>query len=146
MRIGYEISKFLKEVKTQEGNDRVIRAMMVANAIGYHFPIDVSKSAIDNAEDQMAAARKVVSQVNENISLDSKLALELFRQVIAIRHELIVGVTDPTIIEAALKSQTAQIHQTGAETVAATAMVTNLEFMRAQNGIREVLATLQVEE
>lgn len=146
MRIGYEISKYLKEVKTQEGNDRVLRAMMVANALGYHFPIDVAKSAIDNAADYADAARKVVSQINENISLDSKLALEMFKQVIAIRYELIVGGCDISIMESAMKSHTAQQHQTGSETVAATALLTNLEFMRAQNGMRLVLSTLASEE
>lgn len=142
MRIGYEISKYLKEVKSQEGNDRLVRAMMVANALGYHFPIDVTKTAVDNAEDNMAAARKVVSQVNENIALDSKLALELFKQVVHIRYELVCGGVDSSIIEAALKSHTAQVHQSGAETVAALSMVSNLEFMRAQNGIREALGAL----
>ncbi len=146
MRIGYEISQYLKDVKTQEGNDRTLRAMMVANALGYHFPIDPSKSAIDNAEDHMAAAKKVVSQINENLALDSKLALALFQQVIGIRHELIVGVGDISIIEAAAKSYTASVHQTSAETVTATALVTNLEFMRTQNGIRQVLLGLNTDE
>jgi hypothetical protein len=145
MRIGYEISKYLKEVKTQEGNDRILRAMMVANALGYHFPIDPAKSAIDNAADYADEARKVISQINENISLDSKLALEIFKQVISIRHELIVGGCDISIMEAAMKSHTAEQHQTGAETVAATALLTNLEFMRAQNGMRMVLSTLASE-
>lgn len=142
MRIGYEISQFLKDIKTQEGNDRVIRAMMVANALGYHFPIDPAKSAADNAEDHIAAAKKVISQINENLALDSKLAVALFQQVIGIRHELIVGVGDMRIIEAAMTTYTANVHQTAAETVAATSLVSNLEFMRAQNGIRQVLMGL----
>lgn len=145
MRIGYEISKYLKDLRTQEGNDRVLRAMVVANALGYHFPIDPSKSAIDNAADHADEARKVVSQINENLSLDSKLALELFKQVMSIRHELIVGGCDISVIEAAMRSHTADQHQTAAETVAATALLTNLEFMRAQNGIRSVLQTVAID-
>lgn len=139
MRIGYEISRYLKEVKTQEGNDRTVRAMMVANALGYHFPLDTAKSATDNADDHMTEVRKVVNQINENISLDSKLAIELFKQVVAIRYELVIGGCDISIIEAAMKSHTADVHQTGEETIAATALLTNLDFMRAQNGIRSVL-------
>lgn len=145
MRIGYEISKYLKDLRTQEGNDRVLRAMVVANALGYHFPIDPSKSAIDNAADYADEARKVVSQINENLSLDSKLALELFKQVVAIRYELIVGGCDVSVIEAAMRSHTADQHQSAAETIAATALLTNLEFMRAQNGIRSVLQTIAID-
>lgn len=146
MRIGYEISQHLKEVKTQDGNDRTVRAMMVANALGYYFPIDPAISAVDNAEANLAAARKVVGQVNENLSLDSKLCLELFKQVICIRYELLVGVSDPALIEAAMKSYTAQVHQTSAETVAAMSLVSNREFMSAQNGIQQVLRSMTTSE
>lgn len=139
MRIGYEISRHLKEVKTQEGNERQIRAMMVASALGYFYPVDPARTVAENADEHLADAKKVVSQINENLSLDSKLCLELFKQVIAVRLELINGVGDPTIIEAAMKSYTAQVHQTAEETNAVMALVTNLEFMRAQNGIRQVL-------
>lgn len=146
MRIGYEISQYLKDVKTQDGNDRTVRAMMVANALGYFFPIDPSLSAIDNAEANMASARKVVGQVNENLALDSRLCLELFKQVVHIRYELLMGVGDPAIIEAAMKSPTAQVHQTGAETVAAMSLLSNREFMSAQNGIQQVLRSQTTSE
>lgn len=142
MRIGYEISRYLKEVKTQEGNDRVLRAMMVASALGYHYPVDPSKTVDENVEALATTARKVISQVNENLTLDSKLCLELFKQTIAIRLELINGVSDPAVIDAAMRSHTANVHQTAEETIAVSALVTNLEFLRAQNGMREVLKTV----
>lgn len=142
MRIGYEISRFLKEVRTQEGNERTIRAMMVANALGYHFPVDPSKSAKDSSEELMPTVRKIISQINENLALDSKLCVELFKQVMYIRFELINGVSDPTIMEAAMRSHTADVHQTSSETLAVTSLVTNLEFMRAQDAIRKVLSTI----
>lgn len=142
MRIGYEISRFLKEVKTQEGNERQIRAQMVAAALGYYYPVDPARSIEENVDANLANARKIVSQINENLALDSKLCVELFKQVIAIRLELINGVSDPAIIEAAMRSYTAQVHQTSEETLAVTALVTNLDFMRAQNGIRQVLNTI----
>lgn len=142
MRIGFEIARLLKEVRSQEGNDRATRAAMVANALGYFYPVDPSLSAIENAEVHMSAARKVISQINENLTLDTKLCLELFKQVMFIRLELINGATDSSIIEAAMRSHTANLHQTTSETVAVTALVTNLEFARAQNGIRQVLASV----
>ena len=146
MRIGYEISHYLKNIKTQDGNERTIRAMMVANALGYHFPLDPAKSAFDNAEDQLPAARKVIGQINESISLDSRLCTELFKQVIAIRYELLTGCVCSSIIEAAMRSHTAADHQTSAETTTALSLVSNLEFMQAQNGIQSVLRSIPVEE
>jgi len=145
MRIGFEIARFLKEVRAQEGADRTARATMVANALGYFYPVDPALSAVDNAEVHLSAARKVISQINENIALDTKLCLELFKQVMFIRLELINGPTDPSIIEAAMRSHTANLHQTTSETVAVTSLVTNLEFARAQNGIRQVLVSAAAE-
>lgn len=142
MRIGFEIARFLKEVRTQESDSRTVRAMMVASALGYHYPVDPARTAKENAEEHMSAVRKVISQVNENIPLDSKLCVELFKQVMYIRLELINGVTDPAIVEAAMRSHTANIYQTASETVAVTSLVTNLDFARAQNGIRQVLTTI----
>lgn len=145
MRIGYDISRFLKEIKSQDGTDRTARAMIVANAVGYHFPLDPSISAAENAAAHEAEVRKVVSQVNENITLDSKLCMELYKQVVSIRHELVVGATDPAIIQAAMQSYTAEVHQTKAETIATNALFTNLDFIRAINGIRAALSAQSAE-
>lgn len=141
MRIGFEIARLLKEVRTQEGAGRGLRAMMVANALGYFYPVDPTLSAQDNAEAHLSDARKVISQINENVALDTKLCLELFKQVMYIRLELINGPTDPSIVEAAMRSVTAGTYQTSGETISVTALVTNLDFARAQNGIRQVLAS-----
>lgn len=142
MRTGFEIARLLKEVRTQGGNDRVVRATMVANALGYFYPVDPALSALENSEAHQTAARKVISQINENLALDTKLCLELFKQVMFIRMELINGPTDPSIVEAAMRSHTANLYQTSGETIAVTALVTNLDFARAQNGIRQVLASV----
>lgn len=146
MRIGYEISQHLKNVKSQDGNERTVRAMMVANALGYHFPIDPSKSSVDNSAENAPAARKIIGQINENISLDSRLTLELFKQVVAIRYELLMGCVCPSIVEAAMRSGTAEIHQTPAETATVLSLVSNVDFMKTQNGIQQVLQSMSLTE
>lgn len=139
MRLGYEIARVLKEVKSDTTNERSMRALMVANAVAFYVPIDPTKQQIENVEDNVALMRKVASQVNENIALDTKLALELFRKAMFIRCELITGVTDPAIIAMAMRSHAAEIHQTDSETVLANALTSDVEFMRLQNGIQTVL-------
>ena len=142
MRIGYEISQHLKTIKSPDGSDRVTRAMMVANALGYHYQLDPSISAADNAANHTSEARKIIGQINENISLDSRLTIELFKQVVAIRYELLMGCVCSSIVEAAMRSQTADTYQTGAETATALSLVSNLDFMKAQNGIQSVLQSI----
>ena len=115
---------------------------MVANALGYHYQLDPSISAADNAANHTSEARKIIGQINENISLDSRLTIELFKQVVAIRYELLMGCVCSSIVEAAMRSQTADTYQTGAETATALSLVSNLDFMKAQNGIQSVLQSI----
>lgn len=141
MRLGYEISRLLKEVKSDTANERQMRALMVANAVAFHVPYDPAISQIENVELHVPFLRKVAGQVNENIALDTKLALELYKKAMFIRCELITGVTDPAIIGMAMRSGAAEMHQTPTETLMASALVSNLDFMRLQGGIQTVLAS-----
>lgn len=145
MSIGYQIAQNLKQVNSPDGNDRLLRAMLLASALGYFYPVDPLKSASENAEFQLSDVRKVISKVNESIALDTKLCVELFKQVISIRLELINGVSDPAIIAAAMSSYTAEVHQTGVETLTATTITSNLEFMKIQNGIAASLRSIPKE-
>lgn len=140
MRLGYEIARLLKEVKTDNANERGVRALMVANAVAFHVPVDPSLTQLENVDANVALLRKVAGQVNENIALDTKLALELYKKAMHIRCELISGVSDPAIISMAMRSYAAEMHQTTPETVLANALTSNLEFMRLQGGLQSILA------
>ncbi|ARV76761.1 virion structural protein [Pseudomonas phage Phabio] len=140
MRLGYEISRLLKEVNSDTANVRAVRALMVANAVAFFVPVDPTKNQIENVEEHIPLVKKIAGQINENIALDTKLALELYRKAMFIRCELITGVSDPAIIATAMRSHAAEMHQTDAETVLANALTSNLDFMRLQGGIQSVLA------
>lgn len=139
MRLGYEIARLLKEVKSDTANERQVRALMVANAVAFHVPIDLTLNQIENVEANLPLLKKVAGQVNENISLDTKLATELYRKAMFIRCELITGVSDPAIIAMAMRSHAAEAHQTPAETIISDALTSNLEFLRLQAGIQVAL-------
>lgn len=145
MRLGYEIARLLKEVKTDTVNAREVRALMVANAVAFYVPIDINRTQIENVEENIPLIRKVASQVNENIALDTKLAIELYRKAMFIRCELVSGVTDPTLIATAMRSHAAEVHQTPAETILANALTSSLDFMRLQGGIQSALAAASAE-
>lgn len=141
MRLGYEISRLLKEVKSETSNERSVRALMVANALAFHVPVDPSKTQIENVEEHLPLVKKVAGQINENIPLDTKLTIELYRKAMFIRCELLAGVTDPAIIAMAMRSHAAEMHQTPDETTLANAVSSNLDFMRLQGGIQSVLVS-----
>lgn len=143
MRTGYEIARVLKELTSENSNERTLRAMMVANSLAYFFPIDPSQTIETLIETHLGQARKVIGQVNESITLDSKLAQELFKQALRIRYELIHGAVDASIIMAAMQSTTAQTYQTLPQQLATTSLTSNLDFIKSQNSISAVLRQLE---
>ncbi|AEH03511.1 virion structural protein [Pseudomonas phage PhiPA3] len=145
MRLGYEISRHIKELKSPTNNERQLRAMMLANAIAFYVPFDPSLSVEQLIDTHLPTLRKVVGQVNENITVDSKLAQELFKQAIRIRFALLHGAADPAVILMAMKSETADSFQTPDETAAAALLTSRLDFVRAQNGIAEALRNLETD-
>ncbi|BEG72727.1 virion structural protein [Pseudomonas phage PA1C] len=145
MRTGFEIARILKEIKSPTNNDRQARAMFVANAVGFFVQLDPSLSCEELIDAHMPMLKKVAGQVNENIALDLNLTRELFKQVIRIRLELINCVSDPAIIEAAMKSVTAEDYQTIDETATANMLASRFDFAKSQNAIASVLRQLEVE-
>lgn len=145
MRTGYEISRILKEITSPTNNERQARAMFVANAVGFHVKLDPTIHQEELIEIHMPTLRKVAGQVNDNIALDLKLTQELFRQIIRIRLELINGVSDPSILKAALTSLTAEDYQTDAETATAQFLASRYDFTKNQNAITSILNQLEAE-
>lgn len=146
MRIGYEIAQFLKEIKSPTNNERHTRSMVVANALGYHYSLNGFTSIEEAIDHYIPEVKKIISSVNENITLNTQLTIELFKQCFRIRYALINGVTDPAIIQAAQTSQTAIDYQTPIETSVSQFLVNNSEFARRQNNITNILKQLAANE
>jgi hypothetical protein len=140
MKTGYQIAQLIKEIKSDPVNDRLARAMFVANAVAFHVALDPSLSLDALMEQHQPAFRKILSEVNENTSVDTKSALVLFREAVRIRLDLINGVTDPSLIEAALRSCTAELHQNAQETATVGFLVSRPEFTSAQLSISQILS------
>lgn len=132
MNTGFQIARLLKNLSPDAGNERLARAMFVANAVGFHLRLDLAISAEEFAEQNGKLFRDILNGVNENISVDTKKAQELFRNIIRIRYELVNGVTDPSLIQAALASCTAEQNLTTKEFAMTTWLGQRLEFSRAQ--------------
>jgi len=139
MRIGFLIARLLKELRAPSNNDRLARAMFVANAVGYFVPLDLTATPQECADKHMAFFRGICGSVNENVSLDTKKAQDVFREVIRIRFELVNGVIDPAIVQAALASSSSQDGLTREEFSMNEWLASRPDFIRAQLEIADVL-------
>ncbi len=139
MRTGFLISRILKTLKAPSGDDRLARALFVANAVGFHVPLSTEKSFEQSVEEHGKFFRDICGAVNENLALDTKKAQSLFREVLRIRHELISGVIDPAIVQAALSSSTMEDGVSRQEYAMSEWLANRGDFVRAQLEIADVL-------
>lgn len=145
MRTGFLIARILKELSAPSNNDRLARAMFVANAVGYHVPLMLDKTASECADAHMKQFRDICGSVNENLALDTKKAQDVFRDIIRIRFELVNGVIDPAIVQAALTSVSAQDGLTRQEYSISEWLATRPDFIRCQLEIADVLKQTDAE-
>lgn len=132
MNTGFQIARLLKDLSPAAGNERLARAMFVANTVGFHLRLDLAVTPEEFAEQNAKLFRGILNDVNESLSVDTKKAQELFRNVIRIRYELVNGVTDPSLIQAALASCTTEQNQTTKEFSTTSWLANRNDFARAQ--------------
>lgn len=145
MRTGFLIARILKTLSAPSGDDRLARAMFVANAVGFNVPLSTDKTFEESAEEHGKFFREICSAVNENLALDTKKAQSLFREILRIRHELLAGVIDPAIVHAALCSNTMEDGVSRKEYAMGEWLANRGDFVRAQLEIADVLRQVNTE-
>lgn len=146
MRTGFLIARIMKELSAPSNNDRLARAMFVASAVGYHVPLHMDRTAAECADMHMKTFRDICGSVNENLALDTKKAQDIFREVIRIRFELVQGVIDPAIVQAALCSMSSEDGLTRQEFAMSEWLASRPDFIRCQLEIADVLKQSTAEE
>lgn len=146
MRAGFLIARIMKELRSPSNNDRLARAMFVASAVGYHVRLNPECSAEECAEQNGKFFRDICGSVNENLALDTRKAQDLFREVIRIRYELMNGVIDPCVVQAALSSTTAKDGLTREEFPMSEWLASRSDFIRCQLEIADVLKQVSAGE
>lgn len=104
----YDIAQKLKNIKPSNGNDRLARSLYLVHSFATMVPVTGYSSAEQAVEATEAELKKIINEVNEHVTIDTRLTLGLYPQVMKIRFELIHGTCDPLLIHAALRSEAAQ--------------------------------------
>lgn len=139
MRTGYQLAQLIKEVKSPNNNDRLARALFVANAVGYRVTLDPANTWQQCVEDNMKDFKEILNQVNENVTVDTKIATAAFERVVRIRYELMMGVSDPAVVQMALRSYTTEVIESPEQKAMTDWLVSRAEFETVQNAATQVL-------
>jgi hypothetical protein len=139
MNVGFPISRVLKEIKSPNGDDRLARAMYLANAFAFHVKLDPAMNSDQFAETQVKPFKDLLNEVNEHTSVDTRKAQELLRQLLRIRYELLNGGCSAELICAALCSEVTEENLTRKEQGAVNFITSRADFMQTQTAIGKLL-------
>lgn len=138
MRTGYLLAQHLKLLNTPNNNDRLARALWVANAVGYRVPLNPAIDFMTAFNETEKEFKSILNSVNENIAVDIKLALSCYRTTLRHRYALMNGTGDPQLIHACLNSYVAEV----GENVEKRAMQEWLTSRQEFAGSQEAAATI----
>lgn len=138
MRKGYEIARLVKDL--DGGNDaRFTRAMFVANAFAFSVQLDPTMDADEYFEATQKDFKALLRTVNETTPVDTDKAIELYRNMLMIRYQLLNGVGDQDLMRCILQSETAKDYQTLKENAISVSMGSRYETLRLMNQANVIL-------
>lgn len=141
-QLGFELSRILKQLPNLGGSDRKTRAMLLANAVALQIPFEILLDFNEQQDKAVAKFKKILSKVNENIAVDTKLAVTYFNNILRIRQSLINGITDPCLVKAVLTSDTANDYLTVDDINIVSAVVNDPDYNRIQADMGNALNQL----
>lgn len=139
MSAGFPISRELKTVTTPNGNDRLARALELANAFAFHVRLDLDLNADAFADAHQDQLKDLLSDVNEFITVDISKATQLFRKLVRIRYDLVNGGLEPALIAAAMQTETASDNMLPVEFAMAEHLTSTSDFVRRQGVLQKLL-------
>lgn len=139
MSAGFPISRELKTIVTPNGNDRLARALELANAFAFHVKLDLDLNADAFADQYQKQLKDLLGDVNEFITVDITKATQLFRKLVHIRYDLVNGGMEPALIAAALNSETASDNLLPVEFSMAEHLTSTSDFIRRQGVMQKLL-------
>lgn len=104
MKAGIALAKQLRSMSIPDTHTREVRAMFVAQALAYQCPLSLEKTADDIIAECRESMLDVINDVNEMVSVDTKLTQALIEKMVHSRLEILTSVADVTLMNAALCS------------------------------------------
>lgn len=140
----YDIAQKLKNIKPNNGNDRLARSLFLVHSFATMIPVVNYTSAEQAVEATENELKKIINEVNEHITVDTRLTLALYPQVMKIRFELIHGTCDPLLIHAALRSEAAQDIKNAEDIAMTNYLMTYPGAAQDQQSVSEALREMYV--
>lgn len=144
MTTAHQFAQQLKAIEPTNTNVRLARSLTLVHGFAMAIPLGNYADADQAAEASRELLKKLINEVNEFVTLDTKLCQALLLPVLKVRFELMNGTTDPTLIKMVLNSDAAA-ELKGPDDLAMTEYLTSRpgyakEQLILSESIRELIA------
>lgn len=106
MGLATEIGNTLKTLTFDPSATRQLRALYVAQILGYRVPLSVNDDVSAVMDEQATTLTQLLNQVNEITVVDVKLARTYFQRVVQARLVVLQSPVDPVLAAYILRSET----------------------------------------
>ncbi len=102
-----KLAQLLKNINPENTNVRLARSLTLVHAFAMTTPVNTYANAEQASEALTPVLKKVINEVNEFVTVDTRLTLGLLVPTLKLRFELMNGTTDPALINMVLRSDAA---------------------------------------
>ncbi|MNF43708.1 hypothetical protein D3C87_1187150 [compost metagenome] len=107
MTTAHQFAQMLRNIEPGNTNVRLARSLTLVHAFAMVIPCGNYANADQAAEASQPLLKKLINEVNEHVSIDTRLCMGLLLPTLKLRYELINGTTDPALIKMVLNSEAA---------------------------------------
>jgi hypothetical protein len=144
MTTAHQFAQQLKAIEPANTNVRLARSLTLVHAFAMAVPVGNYTNADQAAEASADLLKKLINDVNEHVTLDTKLCMGLLLPTLKLRFELMQGTTDPALLKMVLNSEAAA-ELKGPDDLAMTEYLTSRpgyakEQLLISESVRELIA------
>lgn len=144
MTTAHQFAQQLKAIEPANTNVRLARSLTLVHAFAMAVPVGNYANAEQATEASSDLLKKLINDVNEHVTLDTKLCMGLLLPTLKLRFELMAGTTDPALIKMILNSEAAA-ELKGPDDLAMTEYLTSRpgyakEQLLISESVRELIA------
>jgi hypothetical protein len=144
MTTAHQFAQQLKAIEPANTNIRLARSLTLVHAFAMAVPVGNYTNAEQAADASSDLLKKLINDVNEHVTLDTKLCMGLLLPTLKLRFELMAGTTDPALIKMVLNSEAAA-ELKGPDDLAMTEYLTSRpgyakEQLLISESVRELIA------
>lgn len=135
----YRVFQQLRNLRVDDDKQRECRAMFVAQLMAYKCYLDIDGSCEALVANTTVDFKKFLSELNEYIAIDTRLAVSFYESLLKARYEVATCQIDETLMMFVLQSHTQGEHLGGEAQTTLNTLLTSREYCKTLSNVHQLL-------